>query len=61
MRKLFRGRRHINLIIEIENFCPLSLWRVRVQVELGPNNNYSLFSSDLCDVRSKTESFYKVY
>ena len=37
------------------------VWRVRVQVELGPNNNYNLFSSDLCDVRSKTESFYKVY
>ena len=40
---------------------PIQLWRVRVQVELGPNNNYNLFSSDLCDVRSKTESFYKVY
>ena len=38
-----------------------NVWRVRVQVELGPNNNYNLLSSDLCDVRSKTESFYKVY
>ena len=42
-------------------FERLLVWRVRVQVELGPNNNYNLFSSDLCDVRSKTESFYKVY
>ena len=25
------------------------VWRVRVQVELDPNNNYNLFSSDLCD------------
>ena len=45
----------------VDDLQTMYLWRVRVQVELGPNNNYSLFSSDLCDVRSKTESFYKVY
>ena len=53
----YKASQNWNRITDIASI----VWRVRVQVELGPNNNYNLFSSDLCDVRSKTESFYKVY
>ena len=32
------------------------LWRVRVQAKLGPNDNYDLLQSDICDFRFKTDS-----
>ena len=59
IRKTFR--QYLGCQRDLTKTSVTNLWRVRVQVELGPNNNYNLFSSDLCDVRSKTESFYKVY
>ena len=38
---------------------PGSMWRVRVQVELGRNNDNNLLSSDHFDVPTKTDLFYK--